>query len=87
MDVIPTTSPIMKHRMLTTLAFVFTLVLTSCSSPSDPGAVSVSAPSGARPNSVVSEQIIEVEGKKFRQQRIVITDVPYETKLRVVPLN
>ena len=78
------TSHHMKLQTLTKLALLPLMLLTSCSS--SPGGGS-SAQTAAKPGAVVSEQVVEISGRKYRQQRVLITDVPYETKLQVVPVN
>ena len=74
----------MKPHSLPALLVAAALsALASCTSPSAPSGTA----SRGRPGSVVDEQIMEIGGRQFRQQRIVTTTDPYESRIVVTPVN
>lgn len=56
------------------LTAVGLLVLSSCAS-------------GPRPGDIVSERVFTFAGKRFVEQRIILTTEPYETELRTIQIR
>lgn len=72
------------HLTLAPLIVAAIPALSSCSSSSSSTSGGAARP---KPGSVVDEQLVELGGRQFRQQRVVITSEPYETRTLVVPVN
>lgn len=49
--------------------------------------IQASCTTGPRAGDIVSEKVVRFAGKRFVQQRIVLTTDPYETEIRTIQLR